>query len=323
MTPPANPREGWGLVSATAAQRSMTLSGFTRPRAEVLLVAETPGRVLEVLHDIGDRIGPDGRFARLDDTFLRLELEEVQVQQERLRAQIDYDRREVRRYRELARQSNASASQLEGLEQALRDNGHALRAFDVKERTLKERIARTIVGAPAGWRITARTVEPGQWVREGETIGRAADFSSLLIPFALTPEQFLALEAMGDSVALSLPDQGLSLPARVYRSNPGFDPETRKIALELALLAPPEPVRGGLRVELTLQLPERTGAVTLPEAAVERSYEEHWVTRENGARLRVLLLGPDRDHPGHLRVSAPDLQPGDRVRLPQVAPPGG
>ena len=308
------PRESM-LATTEPAERSITLSGFTRPRAEVPLVAETSGRVVAVFADIGDTVGPEGGFARIDDTFIRLDRDEIGVQQERLRAQIEYDEREVQRYQELARQNNASASQLDALQQALRNNGHELRALEVKERILAERLARTTVRAPEGWRITERMVEPGQWVREGETLGRAADFSTLLIPFALTPEQFEALESGADALALSLPDRGSSLPASVHRTNPGFDPETRKIAVELAISEPVERARGGLRAELELQLPERSGAVSVPRAALEKSYEEYWLTREDGSRLPVLLLGPDRDSPDRVRVTAPGLAPGQTIRI--------
>lgn len=307
--PPKSP------VLATAAPRTITLTGFTRARAEAPLVAETPGRVLELFGDIGDALD-DGRFARLDDTFLRLDLDEIAVQQDRLRAQIEFDQREVKRYQELARQSNASASQLDTLEQALRNNGHELRVLEVKARALTERLARTTVRGQTGWRITARSVEPGQWVHEGETIGRAADFSALIVPFALTPEQFEALQAQTEPLALRIPTQGVRVPASIYRANPGFDPETRKIAVDLRIDAPLDAARGGLRAELSLQLPERTGAVSLPASALEHSYDEYWITREDGERLRVLLLGEDRDDPTRVRVTAPGLSPGDPVRLP-------
>jgi RND family efflux transporter MFP subunit len=318
---PPGPRDGGpdegpdvGPMTAQPAYRTLIQSGFTRPRAEVTLVAETPGRVTEVFLDLGDAVPAQGAFARIDDTFIRLDREEVGVQQTRLRAQIDYDRREVARYQELARQSNASASQLDALQQALRDNGHELEALRVRARVLEERLARTTVRAPAGWRITARAVEPGQWVREGETLGRAADFSTLLVPFALTPQQFAALELAADQVRLTLPDRALEVRARIHRANPDFDPETRKIAVELALDGPLEHPRGGLRAELPLRIPERSGAVSVPRAAVGGSYEEHWVIRGDGTRLPVLLLGGDDDAADRVRVSAPGLAPGDRLR---------
>jgi len=304
------------LVTAEAAVRQITLTGFTRPRAELPLVAETSGRVVSVAQDIGEVIGKGGVFARLDDTFIRLELEEIEVQQERLRSQSSYDQREVERYTELARQNNASAAQLDTLEQTLRDSGHELRALDVKRKVLRERLARTRIRAPAGWWVTGRSLEPGQWVREGEHVGEAADFSTLIVPFALTPEQYAVLMEAEDGARLRLPDLQREVAASVYRTNPGFDPVTRKIAVDLEIRDRIEPHRGGLRAQLSLPLPERTGAVMLPPAAVDRSYEELWVTREDGKRLQVMLLGKGEGSDGERwRLASPDIAPGQRFRL--------
>ena len=307
---------GTALAIAEPAVREVTLTGFTRARASLPLVAETSGRVEAVASDIGEAIGEDGIFAQLDDTFIRLELDEVEVQQERLQAQIAYDEREVKRYRELARQNNASASQLDTLEQTLRDNRHELRVLQVKQKVLQERLIRTRIRAPAGWRVTGRSLELGQLVKDGEKVGEAADFSALIVPFALTPRQYAALTAATEDIRLHLPDLKQEVAASVYRTNPGFDPVTRKIAVDLEIHDRVEPRRGGLRAQLHLHLPERTGAVMLPRAAVDQSYDELWVTREDGKRLQVMLLGtsagPDG---GRLRVASPDIEPGQRFRL--------
>ncbi len=306
------------LVTAVPAMREIALVGFTRALAEAPLVAETDGRVQALFADVGDRIDDSGRFAQLDTRFLQLDLEEIGVQEERLRSQVDYDQREVTRFRELVRQNSASASQLDTLEQSLRDNSHASRALDVKRRMLEERLARATISSPVGWSVTARHVELGQWVRGGETVGRAADFSTLLVPFALTPEQFVALEETGSDLAVELLDRGSTadhtVRARIHRVNPGFDPETRKIAVELALTDTVEPARGGLRVRLRLRLPEATGAVSLPPSAIDSSYEESWIIRESGERVSALPLGPDALDPELIRITAPGLKPGDRVR---------
>ncbi|MBK1723508.1 efflux RND transporter periplasmic adaptor subunit [Thiocystis violacea] len=303
-------------VIVQAAERSVLLSGFTRARAQVPLVAEQAGRVEAVFGDIGDALDDRGRFAQLDATFVRLDLDEIGVQQERLRSRIAFDRSEVTRYRELARAKNTSVSELDALEQSLRDNTHALAELDVKRRIAEERLARMRIHGPAGWRITGRGVEPGQWVSVGETVGHAEDFSTLLVPFALTPRELAALESAGTALQLELTDLSRQLPARIHRINPGFDPETRKIAVELTLTEPPPERRGGLRAGLELRLPESSGAVRLPSEAVASSYDEYWVMRPGGERLPVLMLGPDPLHPGQVRVVSPALRVGDAVRLP-------
>jgi len=305
------------LVTAEPALREVRLTGFTRPRAELPLAAESSGRVATVAYDIGETIGKDGVFAHLDATFLELELAEVAIRREQLQARIAHDRREVERYTKLARRNNASASRLDTLRQTLRDARHELRLLENRRQVLRERLQRTRIPAPVGWRITSRNLEPGQWVQAGEPVGAAADFTTLIVPFALTPEHYGILTAADpDGLRLELPDLKRGVATFVYRTNPGFDPVTRKIAVDLALRDPVEPRRGGLRARLDLCVPERSGAVLLPAGAVEHSYEEFWVTRENGERLRVMRLGSRQGADGeYLRVAAPGLAPGQRFRL--------
>jgi RND family efflux transporter MFP subunit len=307
-----------GIVAALPAVHDVELTGFTRARAGLPLVAESEGRVQAVAADIGEAIGAGGTFARIDGVFIRLELDEVQVRQDQLRSQIAFDEREVKRYRRLAEQNNAAASQLDNLEQTLRNNRHALSQLEVQQRVLEERLRRTRIAAPPGWRVTARAIEPGQWVAAGERIGEVADFGTLVVPFALTPEQHAVLGALAADGALRLRllDLDTEVPASVYRDNPGFDPQTRKLSVDLRLDAPVAPARGGLRALLALPMPDRSGAVLLPEAALRRSYEEYWVEPVKGDPVRVLLLGREEQADGTwLRVSSPQLAPGDRVRL--------
>ncbi len=187
----------------------------------------------------------------------------------------------------------------------------------VKRRVLEERLARTQIRAPAGWLVTARAIEPGQWVQAGEVVGETADFSALLVPFALTPEQFAALTVRAKStegLRLDMLDLDNQVAASIYRTNPGFDPTTRKILVDLRIETPMPERRGGLRARLALPLPERTGAVLLPVSAVEERYEEFWVTREDGTRVPVVRLGATAE-PGILRLASPQIRAGERFRL--------
>lgn len=309
-------REGYELVVARAAYHDVTLIGFTRARATLPLVAEASGKILTVETDIGGTIDAAGVFASIDATFIRLDLDGNRVQQELLRSRIEYDEREASRYRTLTKKGSASMSRLDELEQTLRDNRHRLEDLAIQAQILEERLARTQVTAPPGWRVVKRLIEPGQRVSEGEVLGEVADFSTLLIPIALTPQQAAALQVQGDHLTVHLPDHNQTVAAEIYRINPGFDPETRKISVDLALAGPLEDQRGGLRTSLVLRLPADSGAVMLPAKAVEESYEEYWVTREDGERITVVRLG-ERTGPAGLmlEVNSPVIRVGDRFRL--------
>jgi len=159
-------------------------------------------------------------------------------------------------------------------------------------------------------------VEPGEWVAVGKHLGKAGDFRTLLVPFALSPEEYRALKNLKGPIELVLPGEGqntISLKASMARISPAFDPETRKINVELAVTETLSENRGGLRAELTLGVPDPSGAVLIPAAAVAERYEEFWLTRANGERVRVLFLGDGPDNT--YRVRASELNAGDEFRV--------
>lgn len=298
------------VLAARPSTRALELTAFTRPRARLPLVAEIGGRIESVMHDIGERIGDDGLFARIDATFLQLELEDNRVEQARLRDQIAFDEREVARNQELARNKNVAAAQLDQARQTLLNDTQALNRLAVQARVLDERISRTRVTAPPGWQVTERRIEPGQWVGDGERLGEVADFSSLLLPFALTPEQLAALQAMPAPLTVELPELGLTVPATIYRINPALDEQTRKIAVDLKLEDAIEPQRGGLRAELQLRFPDPDNLL-IPAAAVHRGFEENWVQPVDGEQIKITILGSERiDGQNWLRARATGLSPG-------------
>lgn len=300
------------IVSALPAGRDVTLTAFTRARASMDLAAENPGKVLSVAGEVGDAIGRDGVFARLDPTLTALEMEKNRVEQARAASQAAYLDKEAGRFRSLVAKAVSDQSTLDRLEQDLDAARRQLDALKVEERRLAEVIARHVVRAPAGWRIVRRDVEPGQWVAAGQVLGRAGDFALLLAPLALAPEELAALRRAGKDLRVSLPDLGLTVPAEVYRVSPAFDPETRKTALDLVLRGELPDRRGGLRVRLTLTIPDEAGAALLPEAALHKRYDEFFLLSETGERVAVVVLG--RAEGGLVRVANHGLKPGDRFQ---------
>lgn len=309
----AEPSPGPVFV-ARPAQQVQTLTGFTRERARLRLISEVSGRCQKVLYDVGDTLGPKGVFAVLDDTFVVLELEANQVEQERLASRVAYLSKEAGRYRALVQKHSEAPSKLDRLEDDLAQASLSLKALKTQRKVLKERLARHTIKAPVGWKVIERQVEPGQWVNVGAPVAQLGDFRTLMVPLALDPQQYHLLRRDPGPLTVYLPDQKLTLPAQLSRLSPAFDPATRKVALELELNKGLKEHRGGLRVEFQLSAPDPSGAVLLPPAAVQERYQEHWLTREGGAQVRVVLLGPGPQ--GLVRVSAPQVKPGQRFIAP-------
>lgn len=314
-TPAPAQESGQKLVVAQPSTREASLTAFTRAGTVMTLVSEVAGKVISVNADIGDTIDENGVFARLDDTFTRLELNKVLVQQDKLRSNIAYDAKEVSRYQSLVKRDSAAQSQLDKLELDLALAKHELASMQVEEERLREKLERFIVTAPPHWAVMERYIEPGEWINTGEKLAELGDFRVLIAPFGLSPEEFDWLKRQKGPIPLLVPDLPggpQTVQASVGRISPGFNPETRKIHVELEIPAKPPLTRGGQRVELAMRLPDAPGTVILPKSAVTYRYEEYWVTRPDGSELKVVLLGK-----GHsadtVRVTSPDIQPGDEL----------
>eukprot|EP00828_Plagiopyla_frontata_P007590 TRINITY_DN13607_c0_g1_i2.p4 TRINITY_DN13607_c0_g1~~TRINITY_DN13607_c0_g1_i2.p4 ORF type:complete len:153 (-),score=77.65 TRINITY_DN13607_c0_g1_i2:82-540(-) len=88
------------FVARSAARRS-ALTGFTRARNSMTLVTEESGRVHKVVADVGDTLGEHGLFAELDTTFIELDLAGNRADQQRLKSDVAYNKKEMDRYQAL------------------------------------------------------------------------------------------------------------------------------------------------------------------------------------------------------------------------------
>jgi RND family efflux transporter MFP subunit len=310
---------GQGLVKSRetfvvrSAERRSSLTAFTRARTLMTLVSEESGRVHKVVADVGDTLGEHGLFAELDTTFIELDLAANRADQQRLESELAYNKKELERYEQLVRSNNAPQSTLDNNIRAHQSALQQLRAKQIDERVLVERMKRFSLLGPPGWKVVTRFIEPGEWLTNGAKVAELGRYDVLLVPFALSSEEYRALESQGDRVELRLTDLGLTVPATVARVSPGFDAQTRKINVDLEIAQGDFEFRGGLRAELTLDLPDPGKAVLVPATALVKAYEEHFLMTPDGDRVRVVLLGGADD--GMRRVSSPDVRPGDSFLL--------
>ena len=308
-----------GVVVAQPAFRKTVLTGFTRPRASMPLTVEVSGKCEAVMVDVGDTVGENGIFARLDGTFTALEREGNRLEQQRLDSRIAFLAKEVQRFANLLEKRTISQANYDEIAQQLDQARLEKAGLTVREKFLTEQLRRFEVTAPAGWTVEERLVEPGQWMNTGSVLGTVGDYRTLEVPFALDAQQLRQLMTLDDGLGVVLPDEGSRVPATVAHISPAFDETTRKTSVTLALSPDGLALRGGMRVTLTLELAAQAGVVVLPSQALEHRYDTYWLTRENGERLRVQLREENDDGTVHLAHEA--LQPGDRFLVtPSRAP---
>lgn len=301
------------LFSARPALQKVTLTGYTRARRVMDLVSKEAGYCSQVKSDIGEAIDASGVFALLDTTFIDIAIQQNQSRQQQMNNRIEYLTTGRNRYDRLLQKKSANQATLDEWQYKLDQAGYEQKALELEEKDLLERRKRFQITSVPGWRIISRQVEPGEWVTPGSRLGQAGDFQTLLVPFALSEHEYAALDATSANCTLHLPSEGLSVPARIERIHPDFDPQTRKRTVELAVSEPSFLHRGGVKTELELILPDLSGAVLVPESALLKSYEEYDLIRPDGQRVNVLYLGPGPR--GQARVNSPRIKPGDSFQL--------
>lgn len=278
--------------------RQLSLTGFTRAKAELSVAGEVSGRCTRILVDRGDIVPPSGVVAELDSTFVSLDLEKNKIAQQQARQQLELEQKTLSRYTTLM-QSN-SAAQATYDETSLRAALYELTLKSLKNEQvrLKETLDRHTLYGPPGWRVIDRFIEVGTFVHQGEPVLRLGDFRQLLVRFMLSYEELELLQKM-TSIIFQFPELKATAEAQIYRVSPDFDAKSRKIPIDL-IVSPPatfsaSSLRGGLRTILTIVGKKEIGSFVIPISALVSRYEAHWLVKADGRRKKVILLGKNDD----------------------------
>lgn len=309
------------LFTAEMSTHSNTLTGFTRARTSMKLTSQLTDRLTEVKAEVGDKIGSDGVFARLDTTYAKLDLGKIQIDQNKLVSKITYLEKEARRFQTLFQKQSTAEAKLDSLLQDLAQARLALRSLKNEEKKLQEHLQRHTITAPPGWQVIKRYAEPGEWVIGGTPLAEVGDFQTLLVPLAVSHEEYTWIKERSEELSLRLPELNLTAKAQLHSVSPNFDQQTRKLNLEIKIISTLPEQRGGIRAELTTQLPDPANALLVPATAVGNRYDSYWLIRASGEKVPVIVLGSG-SLSNTLRVSAANIKPGDKfLRSPmsQVA----
>lgn len=303
------------IIHPRPYQRKILLTGFTRAKQIMTVSSEVAGKCLKVFVDKGDNIPPSGQLAAIDSTFLVLDLRANKLAQEKIQLQLANERKTLERYTTLHGQKSVPQATLDEVSLNAELHQIALENLRNEQRRLEEQQTRYFIQAPPGWKVLERLVEPGEFVQSGQSIARLGDYRQVIVPLALSINELESLRQTQD-IPLLLPDLNTTVSGKIYRISPGFDAKIKKIPVELILetseVITPEILRGGLRVQLHLNLQEKSNVFLLPLSAIIQRYDAHWVVRSDGKREKVIFLGTSQDGLSAI-ISAKDLSTQDKL----------
>ncbi|NIC43155.1 efflux RND transporter periplasmic adaptor subunit [Aquabacterium sp. A08] len=276
--PPAN-GPGGGLPSVEVAQvQTLRLVddaesvGSLRSRQSVVLRPEVSGRVVRIAFEDGAAVRQGQLLVQLDDTLQRAELSQAQ-------AQLSIARANLQRNEELVAQNFVA-------QRVLDESRASLQVAQAQVQLAEARVARMRLVAPFDGTVGIRSVNLGDYVKDGADLVNLEDTSQLVVDFRL-PERYQARVAPGQPVQVRLDAlPGQTFTARVQALDPLVDANGRALQVRASL---PADRRGGLRpglfARVTVTLSVDEAALMVPEEAIV----------PQGGRQTVVRLEPSPD----------------------------
>ena len=228
--------------------------GSLKSRQGVMLRPETSGRVARLGFRDGDRVKRGQLLVQLDDALQQAQLQQAQ-------AQSSIARTNLQRSRELVAQNFVSQSVVD-------QNIANLQVADAQVALAQAQAARMRVLAPFDGTLGIRSVQVGDYVKDGADLVGIEDLSGLHVEFTL-PERYIARVRSGQAVELALD----ALPGRIFKGridalDSQVDPNGRALRVRASVDNSGAQLKPGMFARPRVVFAVREGAVVVPEEAL-------------------------------------------------------
>jgi multidrug efflux system membrane fusion protein len=296
-----------GTVSLSPVTVESWIPGSIVSRSDARIASVIAGRVVWIA-EVGTRVGQGEAIARLEDTVLRLRVDDLRAQVARARAQHDFSSSQLERFNRLAVTQVLSASQLEDA-RAQREMSHDdLARAEAQLRQAQYEIAQSVIRAPFAGVVSERFIQRGEYLQVGAATVRLVNITD--IEARATAALALAANVHpGQSVTVR--DHGVTRSGKVRTVVPVGDERSRQFEVRVTLPGPQWLV--GTPVEVSLPATATRTAVTVPRDALVIRQNHSYVLRVTRSNtVEELDVTPGAGMADSVEVSGP-LAPGDRL----------
>jgi RND family efflux transporter MFP subunit len=309
------------VTLATAAKRSIPIRlealGTVTTIASVAVKPRIDSAITEVKFADGGRVKQGDILFLLDSRAIEAQIQQVEGNIARDRAQIEGAERDVRRYTELVAKNATPVVNLDNAKTQAGAFAGALKADLAALENLKVQLSYCTIRAPITGRISMASAKIGNIVRQADiaplaTINQIAPiYVSFTVPQVNLPDVRAALAAETATLDAIIPGSGARVSGQVTMIENTVDPATGMVTIRATMPNEKELLWPGTLVNtsLTLRIEER---VAVPAAAIQNSQSGTFVfvVKENAAVVRPVKV--ERTVEG-LSVIESGLNEGDVV----------
>jgi membrane fusion protein (multidrug efflux system) len=253
-------------VATARIQDDAQAVGSLRSRQSVTLRPEVAGRVVKIGFEDGARVRRGQLLVQLDDVLPRAELSQAL-------AQLSIAQTTLQRNQELVEQNFVARRVLD-------ESQASLQVAQAQVALAQARLQRMRITAPFDGTVGLRSINLGEYVKDGADLVNLEDTSALTVDFRL-PERYQSRIAIGQPVQVLLDAlPGKSFVARVQALDPLLDVDGRSIAVRATLAATPgSELRPGMFARVLTVFAVDEAALVVPEEAIVPQGGKQFVIR--------------------------------------------
>jgi membrane fusion protein, multidrug efflux system len=254
-----------GKVEVMSLQDETQAVGSLRSRQGVILRPEVGGRIAKLGFTDGQRVTRGQLLVQLDDTLQQAQLLQA-------KAQASIARTNLQRNRELVAQNFVSQS-------AADQTAAALEVAEAQVAVSQAQLARMAILAPFDGVTGIRSVNIGDYVKDGADLVSVEDVSAMTVDFRL-PEAVVSRLRLNQPVDVSLDGlPGKKFKARVEAIDSQLDANGRSLLVRARLDNSSGMLRSGMFARARIVFEERPRAVVVPEEALVPQGSKQYVIK--------------------------------------------
>ncbi|HEY6125003.1 MAG TPA: efflux RND transporter periplasmic adaptor subunit [Steroidobacteraceae bacterium] len=256
------------IVAGGTTTDSATYTAEIRSRYETDLSFQVAGKLVNRAVDVGATVKKGQLLAQLDQTDQQLGVDAARGAVPAAQSDLARSRSEEARFRDLLERGLTTRAQYQAQQTAVRSAEAKLSQATAELQLAQQRLGYTTLRAGDDGVVTRVMVEVGTVVSAGQRAFSIARPSELEAVFDV-PDGRIGEVKAGSSVLINpLSGESTAWAGRVREISPSADPVTRTYQVRTTIVKPPDTLRLGMTVSVTLARVGGAPNISLPSTAI-------------------------------------------------------
>lgn len=310
---------------------SVEVSGDVAPEDELDVRSEVSGKIKALHVDAGDEVKVGDVLVEIDDRDLLTEKQSVLTEIDGAKLEVEKDRRNFERAKELFDAKLVSREQYDNLSSEFEMAQNSLTRAERKLELVEDKLRKTKVISPMEGTVLVRPVTEGQVivaaasVNSGTSLMTIANLQKLLVNTHVNQVDVARIK-LGQEVKLradSLKDSSMNGRIRFIAPKASAKNSVKGFEVEALILNPNPRLRPGMSVNLTVPIAHADDALSVPISAVfkgENNQKVVYVRMGELTEKREVKVGVTNFDYAEIKSG---LQEGEAILMVEPDRPGG